>query len=142
MSTIAEMGQELSALWQQIEKLEEKQFHCRTDVTDEEKHIARAQGKAASDRLYALEAMIANSRAVDGNDAFAQLVLAGGHAGTVVDIGADDPEFAEKQAVLVHKLLMSVIAAFECHMGVSREEFGGRVYAARCHDPHLMEQAA
>ena len=71
-----------------------------------------------------------------------QLVLAGGHVGTIVDLGVDDPEFAEKQAALVHKLLMSVIAAFECHMGVCREEFGGRVYAARCHDPHLMEDAA
>ena len=63
--------------------------------------------------MYALEAMIANSRAGDESDAFAQLVLACGHVGTIVDLETDDPEFSKKQAVQVHKMLMSAIAVFE-----------------------------
>ena len=138
MTSIADMSQELTALWDEKDKLEMRQRG--RDVTDRQRQIADAQEDAVLERIYALEALMVVSRAVDERDALAQIMLACNHAGTIMDCDCKDGGKAEAQKV--QTLLQSAVAALEDVHGFDRDDYGGGLYAPRRLDPHLMEDAA
>ena len=137
MIAIAEMGRELGDLWRTTEALDGQQHEAR-DAAQARSLEWREQ--AAWDRLYALETMMTESRAVTAEDALVQVILAAGHLSVVV-VSVQD-ESTVKLVEKAHKLLLSAIAALEQAHGVDREAFGGKAYAARWLDPHLVGEAA
>ena len=95
MTSIAEMGRELSAL---------QEAANNADV----KHLNSPQHDAIMRRIYAIEDLITESRANNTNDAFAQIILAAGHLATVNEcawaVGGGEDEALRERAVKAARL--------------------------------------
>lgn len=144
IASVAEMGRELARLWARADDLDDRS--CEAAEGSDERRALDRQRNAVLDRLYAVEDLMAESRAVDLRDALAQIILAAGHLATLnldewVAQGEVD-ECLRKRAVQAQKLLTSAIAGIEREHGLDRDTYAGDTYAGRQLDPHLMEDAA
>ncbi len=140
MTGIADMGRELGDLWARTETLQVAGIEARrVGDGDRERDMAR-QEKVVWSRLIAIEAMMAESRAVTIEDAFAQFVVATGHVWGVD--GAEMDKGCEEMIGQALKLLLSALAGFEQALGLDRGDFAGDTYATKQSDPHLVDVAA
>ena len=133
--SIANLAREVSVLWETANNM----------VPSEE---IEARHDAMTRRIYAIEDLLAESRATSAADAFALIIQAAGRLNVVNNFvwckcGEDEEDRALRaHAEKAERMLHSAIAALEMALDFDRDAYAGEALAPRRLDPHEAEKAA
>ncbi len=127
---VADWGREREALYQALNTAECDRQQASHDFIEVYRLDDRI--KLISNRLNAVEEMIALTPASSAEGALTQLLLATGEA----DPALEPFDYLDLQT-RIHRMLYSAIGAIEAHTGLRREDFAGDRCAPREFSPFI-----
>ena len=129
MTSIADMGRDLSALWQQRNELDQRWLFRRHNI------LLNRQIQCVQDRITALETMAGEVPPASLQDLLALLIVAHGN----VDPGVKySPEHQDRITRWLDSMLYAAIEYLERETAESRETFAGEYYTPKRLDPRPM----